>query len=270
MKVRFCNYKLFTWLLIFVLDLEAQAENKDDTNEEEDTKIQDKDSTSNTPNTSDCRVYVKNIKLGTTADQIKKYFQSCGEVKSVKIIDRDTNNFAFVNFKDKAAVAEAIKLHNKKFNNATISVYANDPQRKFKKRNEKLTIKLINKQDFKDLDSIKLEDIFSKCGEIIDLVVLCKKNTLAFITFKTEQAVQKVFELNGTTVQDIELEIAAYDTQKPKTTIYVLNIHPGKIKQIKSFNEGLIIQSLLSHFCFVSSCYRRRFENHFLSSWRNF
>lgn len=176
-------------------------------------------------------VYVKYLKRGTTEDQIKEHFNSCGEIERIKLVIRNSVSFAFVNFTDKAAVESATKLHNSVLNDTTIGVYENsiNSSNKPGNRNEKLTIILKNVQNFDKIEGDKLNEIFANCGEIDSMDVLCKKNTLAFITFKTEEAVENAFKLNGQTLQDIELVIETYNPEKNKTSIYVSNLHKGKI-----------------------------------------
>lgn len=172
-------------------------------------------------------VYVKYLKRGTTEDQIKEHFKSCGEIERIKLVIRNSVSFAFVNFTDTAAVALATKLHNSVLNDTTIGVYENSVNSSNKpgNRNEKLTIILKNTQNFEKIEGDKLKEIFASCGEIESMDVLCKKNTLAFITFKTEEAVENAFKLNGQTLQDVELNIETYNPEKNKTSIYVSNLH---------------------------------------------
>lgn len=175
----------------------------------------------------DRTVYVKYLKHGTTEEQIQAHFESCGEIERIKLVERNSVAFAFVTFTDKAVVESAKKLHNSVLNDTTIGVYENsvNSNGQLGNRDEKLTIILKNtKQNFDKMEGSKLESIFADCGEIASMDVLCKKNTLAFITFKTEDAVEKAFKLNGETVQDVELEIEHYNAEKKKTSIYIANV----------------------------------------------
>ncbi|XP_075154561.1 modulo [Haematobia irritans] len=174
----------------------------------------------------DRSVYVKFLKRGTTEEQLKLHFSSCGDVENVRVIIKNSITYAFVTFSTKEMVADALALHNSVLNGNTIGVFESsvDAAEQMAKRDPTLTVMLRNNQHLEHIEGKKIESIFKKCGEIESMDVICRKNCLAFITFKSPSAVEKAFELNGKTVEDIALEVVAYNPEKPKTSIFIINI----------------------------------------------
>ncbi|XP_011204475.2 DNA-binding protein modulo [Bactrocera dorsalis] len=178
----------------------------------------------------DRTIYIKNLKDGTTEDQIKSHFANCGAVESVKIYTKNGyTSTCFVCFEDKSAVPSAFKLHNSILNESNI--WVNQVHEHEMVKDPKRTIILRNGSNLPNIELSKLEAIFSKCGEIEveNTCIFCTKNVLAFVTFKDEKAAKKALKLNGTSAQDIDLEIEEYKviTPKYKTTVFIQNIRPG-------------------------------------------
>lgn len=183
--------------------------------------------------TSDSRercIYVKYLKRGTTEEQLTEHFKDCGEIDNVRVVIKNSISFGFVTFVDKAGVDKALELHNTLLNGNNIGVFRNktDASDNLEARNPELTVILRNKQNLEAIEGQKLEAIFSKCGEMTNMDVVCKKKILAFMTFQTEEGKQKALELNGQTVDDIEIEIEAYNPDKLKTSIFIINIAKGE------------------------------------------
>lgn len=192
-----------------------------------------KEKTTATAESRERSVYVKFLKRGTTEEQLKEHFASCGEVEQVKVILKNSITFAFVTFSDKAVVQTALKLHNSLLNGNTIGVFESsvDAANQMSKRDPELTVMLKNTQNLEGVEGDKLQSIFAKCGEIESMDVVCRKTALAFITFKNKEAVEKAFKLSGKTVNDINLEVVAYNPDKQKTSIFIINIAKGKKKR---------------------------------------
>ena len=115
-------------------------------------------------------------------------------------------------------------------NGSTIAVYESVPDKfvQLGQRDPNLIIMLRNKQELEAIEGTILENIFSKCGEIEHMEVICGRNILAFIVFKNEQAVEEALKLNGKTEEGIELDVEKYDRNKKKTAIHVSNIPAGR------------------------------------------
>ncbi|KAI8130156.1 DNA-binding protein modulo [Lucilia cuprina] len=169
-------------------------------------------------------VYVRYLKADTNEDDLKKHFEGCGKIENVKVVTKYNSTFGFVTFADKSSVDAALELHNSVFNGVNISVTKQSDSKMSKTYEENLTVMVKNKQNFENVDGAKLKAIFSKCGEIDCLDIVCKKNVLAFVCYKNELAAKKALKLNGKTEQGIELETELYDPYSKKTTIHVTNL----------------------------------------------
>ncbi|XP_037818020.1 DNA-binding protein modulo isoform X2 [Lucilia sericata] len=172
-------------------------------------------------------VYVRYLKTGTTEEDLKKHFEGCGKIENIKVVNKFNTTFAFVTFADKSSVDAALELHNSVLNDVNIGVNKQSESKLGKTYEANLTVMVKNKQNFENIDGAKIKSIFSKCGEIDILDVVCKKNVLAFVCYKTEQAAKKALKLNGKTEQGIELETELYDPYSKKTTIHVTNLPRG-------------------------------------------
>ncbi|XP_017467424.1 PREDICTED: DNA-binding protein modulo [Rhagoletis zephyria] len=204
-----------------------KAESKQKASEEKQTAIEDKkrkiqESKSRT-------VYIKSLKSGTTEDQVREHFAECGEIESVNVFSRHQHSYGFVCFEDESSIAAATKLHNSVLNGMNIWVLQSDQQVKEVTKDPQRTILIKNNQSLESIDPAKLDSIFSKCGEIESTSILCKKNVLAFITFKDEKGAKKALKLNGSSSQGLDLEIEEYKviTPKHKTTVFIQNVKPG-------------------------------------------
>ncbi|XP_013107807.1 DNA-binding protein modulo [Stomoxys calcitrans] len=172
------------------------------------------------------RIYVKFLKRGTTEEQLKEHFSLCGNVEDVRIVNKNSITYAFVTFSAKEMANNALKLHNSVLNGSTIGVFesSSDTSEHVAKRDPTLTIMLKNPQNLENVEGKILEAIFQKCGEIESMDVICRKNALAFITFRTKEGVENAYGLSGKTIKNIALEVVAYNPETPKTSIFIMNI----------------------------------------------
>lgn len=189
----------------------------------------------------DRSIHVRNISVETTEGQIRELFETCGEIESLKMsIAKDGETLvAFIKFTKMAALQEALKLQYTVLNNSNIRVFAYNVYNEKNQYHEDLTIMLRNKQDLKSIEISKLKSIFSKCGEIDYVEIICKRNVLAFITFKTKEAAEKALKMSGETAEDVALDIEAYSPLKKWTSIHVVNVPKGKfiLFLFKQFSE---------------------------------
>ncbi|XP_054725439.1 DNA-binding protein modulo [Anastrepha obliqua] len=174
-------------------------------------------------------VYVKNIKQGTTEEQVKEHFAECGEIESVSLFSRNPLAYAFVCFKDASSIPAAVNLHNSVLNGLNLWVQKGDEQNKEVTKDPQRTILLKNSQKLECIEPAKLDSIFSKCGEIEGYSILCKKNVLAFITFANQKGAKKALQLNGTSANGLDIEIQEYKviTPRSKSTVFIQNVKPG-------------------------------------------
>lgn len=205
-------------------------------------------------------VYVKFLKRGTTEDQLKEHFSSCGDIEEVRVVLKNSVTYAFVTFTEKEMVQKALKLHNSILNGSTIGVLesSTDNNSQGNKRDPNLTIVLKNTQNLESIEGEKLESIFAKCGEIESMDVVCRKTTLAFITFKDETAVKKAFKLNGKQIKEISIDMEAYNPDKPKTSIFVSNVAKGMI-----FKNCFDVENTQSFTYIISDVTEEDLKSHF-------
>ncbi|XP_011194874.2 DNA-binding protein modulo [Zeugodacus cucurbitae] len=202
-------------------------------------------------------IYVKNLKAGTTQDEVNSHFANCGAIESVKVITRGQNSFSFVCFENESAVPAALKLHNSILNDSNIWVLKSDQQFKEMTKDPQRTILLKNNTNLTNFESSKLEAIFSKVGEVETYSILCKKNVLAFITFKDQKAAKKALKLNGTSAQGIDLEIEEYKviTPKNKSSIFIQNLKQGvteeEIRELFASTGPIESVNIINNFAIV-------------------
>lgn len=212
-----------------------QNENSDDdgpTEEPIEKKKQDgpqqKKKALNNPENRDRRIYVRRLHPNTIEAQVKEYFSKCGEIESIDLMKgQRLKKDAVIVFKDAASIPEAVKLHNTILNDATILVeHAESPR---PKSDEQRSIIMINSEGLTKLEGSVIVDIFSNCGKIENLNVVCEKNVLAYITFEEPSAVPKALELNDTTQNGIKVEVNLYKSKAKaqKTKVFVKNIANG-------------------------------------------
>lgn len=174
-------------------------------------------------------VHVKGLSTKIIESKLRTHFGEFGEIEKVHLIKKRTVAFAFILYRTKEMAIKALKLHNTVLGENTISVKAcvNKEEMGPPTRDPKLTIIVKNCEDLKAVEGSRLEAIFSKCGEIDNMDVICRKSALAFITFTTEEAVAEAHKLNGKTEEGLLLEIAPFDPDKAKTSIFVSNVARG-------------------------------------------
>lgn len=175
-------------------------------------------------------VHVNGLNVRLNEDMIKSHFAGCGEIEKINLFRKKTIAFAFVTYKSKEMAVEALKMHNTVLAGNTITVKAcvNKEDITPPQRDPKRTIALRNSMDLKGIEGSLLESIFSKCGEIESMDVICRKSALAFITFTNEEAVEEAHKLNGTTENGLLLEVAPYNPDMAKTSVFVSNVGKGR------------------------------------------
>uniref|UniRef100_A0A1B0FLC1 RRM domain-containing protein n=1 Tax=Glossina morsitans morsitans TaxID=37546 RepID=A0A1B0FLC1_GLOMM len=158
-------------------------------------------------------VSVINCKKLTTLDiaTLERIFAKCGFIDEIHVLCMP-KILAFVTFKNEEGLENALRLNGKTEEGLQLKIELckkvttkNDIE-----RNATRSISLINCEQLESVDSAKLETIFSKCGTIENMRVVCGKNILAFITFIDEEAVENALKLNGETEEGLKLVIEKY------------------------------------------------------------
>lgn len=180
-------------------------------------------------------VYVKNLDLKTTEDDLKKLFEPFGEVTSIFLKrDADDNSlgFGFINYVDHSSAVKAIEeLNDKEING--LKIYVGRAQKKRERmdelkklyetsRLEKLSkyqgVNLFVKYLDDSVDSEKLESEFKKFGEITSAKIMVdesgRSKGFGFVCFATpEEATKAIAEMNQSLVFGKPLYVALAQTK---------------------------------------------------------
>lgn len=77
-------------------------------------------------NDYDRSVFVGNLSFAINENEVYKFFENCGEIENVRIVRDPTNNIgkgiAFVTFKSKDSIKNALTFHNTKFGDRLLRV----------------------------------------------------------------------------------------------------------------------------------------------------
>ncbi|XP_037950574.1 DNA-binding protein modulo isoform X2 [Teleopsis dalmanni] len=170
----------------------------------------------------DRTIYVKNISINTSEEQLQAHFEGCGKIEKLTLKKVKIYSYAFIIFSDRSEAVEALKLNNSKLNGKILGVFINDGSNQLDIP-ENRTLVLINKNDLQTVEEDKLKAIFSKCD--IEKIHVCgKKKVLAFIILKSEDSLKAGLKLNGTTKNGIEIVLEQYHKAPRNTQIYVTNL----------------------------------------------
>lgn len=186
-------------------------------------------------------VSVINCKKLTTLDiaTLERIFGKCGYIDEIHVLCMP-KILAFVTFENEEGLENALRLNGKTEEGLQLKIELckkvttkNDIE-----RNATRSISLINCEQLESVDSAKLETIFSKCGTIEKMRVVCGKNILAFITFIDEEAVENALKLNGETEEGLKLIIEKYkkldlhQQAKPNKSfsVFVNNLTAGRMR----------------------------------------
>ncbi|KAH8419095.1 hypothetical protein KR222_004979, partial [Zaprionus bogoriensis] len=169
-------------------------------------------------------VVVGLIGPNTTKEQVKEHFSSCGTIDSLNFSNNRVLPTAYVRFSSADSVLEALKLNGSELNSRYITVREESYKNKLYKSPE-VTVAVVNTGNHESYKSDTLEKLFKKHGDIVDIDVVCTRGVLAFVTFKTaEQAQKAIKQLNGKTVDDLEIKLERYTFSSSARTILVTNL----------------------------------------------
>uniref|UniRef100_A0A1B0AV73 RRM domain-containing protein n=1 Tax=Glossina palpalis gambiensis TaxID=67801 RepID=A0A1B0AV73_9MUSC len=186
-------------------------------------------------------ISIINCRKLTTLDiaTLERIFAKCGSIDEIHVLCMP-NILAFITFENEEGIENALRLNGKTEEGLQLKIEL-CKKRTINKRssndieqNATRSISIINREHLESVDPAKLEAIFSKCGTIDKMRVVCGKNILAFITFIDEESVDNALELNSKTVEGLKLQIEKYKklelhrpdpALKPKKSYSVLVQH---------------------------------------------
>ncbi|KAI9584404.1 DNA-binding protein modulo isoform X1 [Glossina fuscipes] len=162
-------------------------------------------------------ISIINCRKLTTLDiaTLERIFAKCGSIDEIHVLCMP-NILAFITFENEEGIENALRLNGKTEEGLQLKIEL-CKKRTINKRslndieqNATRSISIINREHLESVDPAKLEAIFSKCGTIDKMRVVCGKNILAFITFIDEESVDNALELNSKTVEGLKLQIEKY------------------------------------------------------------
>ncbi|KAH8340659.1 hypothetical protein KR059_003536 [Drosophila kikkawai] len=158
-----------------------------------------------------------------TEDEIKAHFEKIGPVEAVSRSANRANPTAFVRYSNVSDAEKALKLHSTEFFSRFITVRPMLHKSQSVKTPE-TTLILENVGKHESYNSNAVEKIFKKF-DVHFTDVVCSKMVLAFITFKQpEGATNALAQLNGKTVNDLELKLTRYQRNSSGRAILVSNL----------------------------------------------
>lgn len=164
----------------------------------------------------------------TSKEQVTEHFQECGAIESINFSNNRALPTAYVRFELVQSVARAVELNGTQLNSRYITVREEVDKSK-SRRSPELTLLVANTGNYESYKTETIEGIFKKYGEIIDIDVVCTKSVLGFITYKTSEEAQKAIkELNGKTIDGLEIKIQKYYYNSSARTVLVTNLASGK------------------------------------------
>lgn len=164
----------------------------------------------------------------TSKEQVTEHFKECGAIESINFSNNRALPTAYVRFESVQSVAKAVELNGTQLNSRYITVREEVDKSK-SLRSPDLTLLVMNTGNYESYKTEVVEGIFKKYGEIIDIDVVCTKSVLGFVTFKTAEEAQKAIkELNGKTIDGLEIKIQKYYYNSSARTVLVTNLANGK------------------------------------------
>ncbi|KAN0035339.1 hypothetical protein ACTA71_004604 [Dictyostelium dimigraforme] len=166
---------------------------------------------SSTKTEDDLKVFVGQLPSGVTEYDLKEYFSECGDITNIKILNSNPQRVAaFVTFADEKGRDTAISYNGKDFNgNGNLRI--NGANSKPADGEGEPTTIVCRNISF-TVDETLVKEFFSKCGTIsrVSLPVYEDSGRLkgfAFVSFDSEDAVEKAIALTGTKFEGREIQV---------------------------------------------------------------
>ncbi|XP_016973581.1 DNA-binding protein modulo [Drosophila rhopaloa] len=173
---------------------------------------------------SERTVVVGLIGLKVTKEDVKANFEKVASVESVTLSANRTNPVAFVRLASVDDVPKALKLNSTELFSRFITVRELSYKDNHPNTNE-TTLVVENLGKHESFSSDALEKIFRKFGEVAFVDIVCSKSVLAFVTFKHSEAATKALtQLQGKTVNNVELKLQRFERNSAARTILVTNL----------------------------------------------
>ncbi|KAH8267317.1 hypothetical protein KR018_006894 [Drosophila ironensis] len=173
---------------------------------------------------NDRTVVVGLIGTKVTRDDLKTQFEKVAGVESVFLNTHRSNPKAFVRLLSAEDVPKVLKLHSTEMFGRFITVRPTTKENGVK--SPELTLVVENTGKVDSFSCNALEKIFKKHGEVDFIDLLCSAAILAFVTYKQPEQATKAFnQLNGKTVDGLELKVKRFSPKSSNKATLVTNLH---------------------------------------------
>ncbi|XP_017007791.1 DNA-binding protein modulo [Drosophila takahashii] len=160
-----------------------------------------------------------------TTEELKASFEKVAPVESVSLSSNRFNPKAFVRLASVDDIPKVLKLHSTELYSRFITVRPVSLKNALKTPELTLVVENVSKLESYSADA--LEKIFKKFGDVEDLDIVCSKTVLAFVTFKKAEATTKALaQLQGKTVNNLELKLQRFERSTSGKAILVTNLSP--------------------------------------------
>ncbi|XP_017073320.1 DNA-binding protein modulo [Drosophila eugracilis] len=158
-----------------------------------------------------------------TKEDIKSFVEKVAPVEDVTLTANRLIPRAFVRLESVDDIPKVLKLHSTELFSRFITVRPVSFKALSKSSELTLVVENVGKHESYSCDA--LEKIFKKCGELDYVDVVCSKTVLAFVTFKQpEGATKAIAQLQGKTVNNVELKLKPYHVSSSGRAILVTNL----------------------------------------------
>ncbi|XP_017082253.2 DNA-binding protein modulo-like [Drosophila eugracilis] len=158
-----------------------------------------------------------------TKEDIKSFIEKVVPVEYVTLTANRLIPRAFVRLESVDDIPKVLKLHSTELFSRFITV--RPVSFKALSKSNELILVFENLGKHKSYSCDALEKIFKKCGELNYVDVVCSKTVLAFVTFKKpEGATKAIAQLQGKTVNNVELKLKPYHASSSGRAILVKNL----------------------------------------------
>ncbi|KAM9964936.1 hypothetical protein ACTFIW_004731 [Dictyostelium discoideum] len=170
-----------------------------------------KEESSNTKTDDDLKVFVGQLPSGVTEYDLKEYFSECGDISNIKILNSNPQRVAaFITFADEKGRDTAITYNGKDFNGQG-SLRINGANSKPSDGEGEPTTIVCRNIAF-TVDETLVKEFFSKCGSINRVSLPTYEDSgrlkgFAFVSFDSEDAVEKAIALTGTNFEGREIQV---------------------------------------------------------------
>ncbi|KND03481.1 uncharacterized protein SPPG_00965 [Spizellomyces punctatus DAOM BR117] len=152
------------------------------------------------------KIYVSNLPVNVEKKVLRVAFEKYGPLREVRLVQRKTIAFAYIEFRDAESAQRSLELDQKQLvpgSDKKIGVAISDPTKTKLKVADEKELYVTNLP--RDIQKEDVEMMFNKFGAVKDVRLPTfndgTQRGIAFIEFDDERAAKSALSLNGTTVE---------------------------------------------------------------------